>query len=228
MEDARTPVAAGIALLFLVGAGCGSTAKSDDAAPVGDGGLEDVTVTHPSLPPLGDAGACTIETGTTTPTSGVHVPICTALDYPTVPPAGGPHYPYWAQFGIYDTPVDVGLLVHDLEHGAVVLWWNCPGCTGVEAALRGIVDGFPEDPLCTVASRKRLVMVPWPALDVPIAASSWGNVYRATCLDTPGLTKWVADHYAHSPENLCAPGLDLRDGDGGVKDPCAATPGAAP
>src|SRR5436190_20321045 len=39
--------------------------------------------------------------------------------YASVPPAGGDHAPQWLACGVYDRPVDDGLAVHALEHGAV-------------------------------------------------------------------------------------------------------------
>src|SRR5260370_41524469 len=58
--------------------------------------------------------------------SGGHVPVGTHVAYSTNPPTGGQHYDTTAHAGFYDTsnaPTD-GYLVHSLEHGAVVLWYN--------------------------------------------------------------------------------------------------------
>ena len=46
------------------------------------------------------------------------------VDYPTSPPAGGPHDPAWLDCGVYDEPVRDENAAHDLEHGTV--WIGLP------------------------------------------------------------------------------------------------------
>lgn len=53
----------------------------------------------------------------TTPTKGL---------WSTFPPSGGAHYGLWAVWGFYRQPVNPRQVVHNEEHGAVVLWWG-PG-----------------------------------------------------------------------------------------------------
>jgi len=42
----------------------------------------------------------------------------------TSPPSGGSHYGLWAVWGFYRTPVNPRQVVHNEEHGAVVIWWG--------------------------------------------------------------------------------------------------------
>lgn len=42
----------------------------------------------------------------------------------TFPPSGGSHYRLWATWGFYTKPVNPRQVVHNEEHGAVVLWWG--------------------------------------------------------------------------------------------------------
>jgi Protein of unknown function (DUF3105) len=42
----------------------------------------------------------------------------------TFPPAAGAHYGAWAVWGFYRQPVNPRQVVHNEEHGAVVLWWG--------------------------------------------------------------------------------------------------------
>ena len=51
--------------------------------------------------------------------------------YDSNPPSSGPHYPIWADFKEYATPVPDGYLVHAEEHGAVLL----RDCLAVEEVL---------------------------------------------------------------------------------------------
>jgi hypothetical protein len=53
-----------------------------------------------------------------------HVPEGTQVDYSTHPPTSGPHYNSWARPGLYREEVATGLLVHNLEHGHVVIYYD--------------------------------------------------------------------------------------------------------
>jgi Protein of unknown function (DUF3105) len=44
-------------------------------------------------------------------------------DYPTVPPASGPHDPTPATPGVYDRPPDIYRSIHALEHAGAIVWY---------------------------------------------------------------------------------------------------------
>ena len=46
------------------------------------------------------------------------------VKWTTFPPSGGAHYGLWAIWGFYREPVNPRQVVHNLEHGAVVIWWG--------------------------------------------------------------------------------------------------------
>jgi hypothetical protein len=50
--------------------------------------------------------------------------LSTKVKWATFPPSGGGHYPLWAVWGFYTSPVNPRQVVHNEEHGAVVLWWG--------------------------------------------------------------------------------------------------------
>lgn len=54
-----------------------------------------------------------------------HVDIGTQVAYGTNPPTSGNHYAQWTKWGVYDTPKDDRNLVHSLEHGYVIMSYNC-------------------------------------------------------------------------------------------------------
>ena len=45
-------------------------------------------------------------------------------EYPSIPPASGPHNATPLPGGIYDRPPDVGQAIHSLEHAAVIIWYS--------------------------------------------------------------------------------------------------------
>lgn len=54
-----------------------------------------------------------------------HVPDGTTVEYNSNPPTSGPHYAAWTRAGVYEKPVSDGHLVHSLEHGYVIISYNC-------------------------------------------------------------------------------------------------------
>jgi hypothetical protein len=131
---------------------------------------------------------------------------CTQVAYSTNPPSGGNHYAVWAAFQTYDYPVPVGYVVHDLEHGAIALWYNCPeGCADEVAEVQAFIDSQPEDPLCDGRSAvRRALLVPNPALPSRWAASAWGYALTADCFDEAEFGTFYTSHYGQGPEQTCA------------------------
>src|SRR5579859_1516467 len=53
-----------------------------------------------------------------------HVPVGTVIQYDTDPPTSGNHYPFPQQGGYYPNPILAGYLVHSMEHGGVIIYYN--------------------------------------------------------------------------------------------------------
>ncbi len=139
-----------------------------------------------------------------------HVAACSPVTYSTNPPTSGPHYPIWAAFKTYTSPVPRGYWVHSLEHGAVVISYNCPaGCDAELANLQAFLDAQLADPLCVAPLKNRFIVTPDPKLDVLFAASAWGFSLRSDCFDLQALAGFIAQYYAVAPENFCVDGVDV-------------------
>ena len=115
--------------------------------------------------PAAEAG-CTEVQATEAEGSSDHRPMGSALDYETSPPAAGPHYPTWAEinrkfYSVADRP-DVGLLVHNLEHGYNVLWYDASVADDEEAISE--VEAVAEKFAGTDYENK-FIAVPWTAED---------------------------------------------------------------
>ena len=54
-----------------------------------------------------------------------HVPAGTIGEYNSNPPTSGPHYAQWEKPGIYSKVLQDGNLIHSLEHGYVIISYNC-------------------------------------------------------------------------------------------------------
>jgi len=51
--------------------------------------------------------------------------------YPSVPPASGPHNPIPYGAGVYGSPPPIDRVIHSLEHGAAIVWYS-PDASGPE------------------------------------------------------------------------------------------------
>lgn len=157
-------------------------------------------------------GLCTISVEEWPIASPTHVPVGSTIDWDSNPPASGSHFPRWAAYQEYTSPVPRGYWVHSLEHGAVVLLSNCAlaegaDCEPILAALRQASASIPSDGTCVAPVRVRTVITPDPSIQTPIVAVAWGFIYRSACVDQPSLEAFVKAHYASGPENVCANGI---------------------
>jgi hypothetical protein len=129
------------------------------------------------------------------------------------PPSSGSHCDEWGRYAVYGSarPLARCNYVHNLEHGAVVLLYNCPqGCAGIVSTLQALMQRAPPDPDC---ARKRIILTPDRDLDVPVAAAAWGYTWRSRCLDQTAqdsLVLFIKDHVGSrgiAPEaRVCADG----------------------
>lgn len=145
----------------------------------------------------------------------IHIPCTSATNYQTMPPSSGNHYGCWPQYRTFALPVPWGNLVHALEHGGVVIVYNCgdAGCPDEVARAQAFIDALPTDPDC--APDHRVILAPDPTLDVRWGATAWTWTLRADCFDPTAFGQFYADHYGHGREVVCgggAPYANLCDG----------------
>jgi hypothetical protein len=194
----------------------GAAGMTSDTAAAGAAGAASMTGAN-----TGDAGSsggggaprltsCAAHLETHPPTSANHLPVpCEPTDYATNPPSGGDHYAIWAAFQNYDFAVPDGFLVHSLEHGAVIYWYNCPdGCSDEVTRAESFITALPTDALCASnGAERRVILAPHPSLPTRWAASSWGYTLTSDCFDTDAMQSFYDEHYGNGPEQLCAAGL---------------------
>jgi hypothetical protein len=126
------------------------------------------------------------------------------------PPVFGDHYPFWAAFKTYDHPVPDGYLVHSLEHGAIVFFYDCQdGCAEEVSEVQSFIDELPIDPKCADDVERRVILVPRPKLGARWAAAAWGYSLTGDCFDRELFQRFYEQHTAQGPENLCNQGIEL-------------------
>ncbi len=92
-----------------------------------------------------------------------HIPEGSATDYTDAPPAFGSHYPVWEPMGrkLYtaeDRP-DLGYLVHNLEHGFTILWYD--QTVADDADQMADLEGVAKKLAGTSNLRLKFIAAPW-------------------------------------------------------------------
>ncbi len=168
----------------------------------------------------GDGRSCNVVVQQQPDEGKAHAPECDPVSHRSNPPSSGIHYGQVPAFGVYTQPLPRGYWVHSLEHGTVVITYNCPeGCPEETAQAEAAIRSLPLDPMCVRAGipSRRIIMTPDPLLDTRWAASSWGYTLRATCFDEAAFLTFYRDHVNQGLENLCSYDFNPRT-DAGTLD----------
>jgi hypothetical protein len=180
-RSVTTAVVAALAVVSL-SAACGS----DDESGAGTGATASTSAgdgTEAELALAGDAdegvdGVQAYRVASNDHTEG-------EVDYPVLPPPGGPHNPVWANCGFYDEPIADEHLVHDLEHGAVWLAY-APDLPAAE------VDAVRE----LVRANDKTVAAPYDDLPpgAAVVATAWARQLVLDTVDDPRLEEFVVQY----------------------------------
>lgn len=145
--------------------------------------------------------------GEAVPTSGAgsHVPDGNPLPrFSTDPPTSGPHYVSTLPEGFYDEDsreaVSLvnphGYIVHSMEHGYVIFWYNCAvvdpvECDAMKTELRELMQEFDN---------YKIIAFPWSSTDVPVVATSWGRTLGMATWDAELAGSFIRRNRNKSPE----------------------------
>jgi hypothetical protein len=140
-----------------------------------------------------------------------HVAPGSKVTYRYCPPASGNHYNQPPQgpipgnklYGPSDVTVPQGW-VHNLEHGALVLLYRCPGgdgpgCTADgQAALKALLAKWPNSPICNFPpgggpGGVSPVFTRFDDMAWPYAALVWDNVLPLQTIDEASIFKFFAE-----------------------------------
>ena len=169
-----------------------------------------------------------------------HVPIGTAVEYNSNPPTSGPHYAQWEKPGIYSKVLQDGNLVHSLEHGYVIISYNCTKLSNSKSETRNpkyiqvfahetedvheeipatdntdvktdSVSEWKNNPDCQKLVEQikqvtkktgmdRLIVVPRPNLDTPIALTAWRKLLKLENVNEDKIVNFVKEFRNRGPE----------------------------
>jgi hypothetical protein len=114
-------------------------------------------------------------------------------------PASGNHWGAWAEWNRdYTKPIKRGFLIHNLEHGGIVLSYNCSSptasadCRAAHAALLQLKESFGET---------RVVVTPDPTQPTRYGIRAWRWAYTSDCVDETKMLTFMDQHFRHGRED---------------------------
>jgi hypothetical protein len=125
--------------------------------------------------------------------------------YNTDPPTSGRHYANELEAGFYEeadrdsiSGFPEGYLVHNLEHGYVIFWYNCDlvtdgECTELKSQIRSVLDR---------ENNFKVIAFPWDSLKVPVVLTSWGQMQEFETFNPELAQSFVRQNRNQAPEPL--------------------------
>jgi hypothetical protein len=126
------------------------------------------------------------------------------VKHSTSPPTSGRHFQATAIWNFYEEPVNKLRVVHNLEHGAVAVWY---GPRLPEAQKEQLREFYLEDPNGVIVS-------PLPGLGRRVAATAWngpptgdpttdgGKILRCAQVNLDAMRKFRDEFRAKGPERV--------------------------
>lgn len=129
-------------------------------------------------------------------------------DYNTIPPTSGPHYAIPSDTGFFTAPIEPERVVHNLEHGMIVIWYNPEAPETVKDNIEALVEQVPS---ATVAT-------PYEGLDKNFYLTAWTKT-PSDDEDSPGTGHYLGcdavaqevvddfrrDYQGKGPERIAPP-----------------------
>ena len=115
------------------------------------------------------------------------------MTYQSDPPTSGIHDLTWVEPGFYDEPQRSTRLVHALEHGNIVVYYDRPGPEELETIRRwtGLYQG----------QWSGVVVALRPGLKAKIILTAWNRILRQNTLDSAGGAAFIDKFRGHGPEH---------------------------
>lgn len=163
----------------------------------GGGGSAPDGIEAESLPDQGDQSLLENVQTFPKPQRTDHVDPGTDLQYEQLPPVGGPHYAGTVNAGFYEQSQAMGDVVHTLEHGAVVVYYD-PATVTPEAR-----ESLTEFANQHTGRWKSVVVVPNPNddPDAPYVLTAWRTKLTMQEYDARTVRAFLAEYLGRGPEH---------------------------
>ena len=108
-------------------------------------------------------------------------------------PTSGPHDPIWADPGFYQAAMPATRLVHALEHGNIVIYYDRPGDETM-ATIKEWVDLYP-------GMWDGLLASPSPGLGSAVLLNAWTKSLKLEPFDPIAAAAFIDTYRGRGPEN---------------------------
>lgn len=129
-----------------------------------------------------------------------------ANPYSSVPATSGHHWGTPAEWGVYSTPLSESQLIHNLEHGGIVIWYDPELDQAQIDELASYVNAQVSQ---GIGGRFRFILSPWGGeedLGSPVVVTGWQYLLRLEEADTDALDGFSRARYGIAPEPQGGPG----------------------
>ena len=136
-------------------------------------------------------------------------PNCGTDPYSSVPGTSGPHWDpsALANWGVYSAPQPETQVIHNLEHGGIVIWYDAEAVPDEEVAT---LSQYVERQIASgVSGRYKFILSPWGGADPlpsPIVVTAWNWMLELETAETSAIDGFVQEHYGIAPEPNGGPG----------------------
>jgi hypothetical protein len=128
-----------------------------------------------------------------------HVQQGARIPYEEYPPTSGSHWPVWAKWGVYTEPIPEEVFVHNLEHGGIVLLYNCPTpCPDVVRQLGETVAALPK----SKHGHVKVVITPNSRIKTRFALLAWTRLDEFDRFDRQRVVRFVTAWQDKGPEDV--------------------------
>ncbi len=124
-----------------------------------------------------------------------HIPVGQQHEtYNSDPPTSGPHYAETIDAGFYDTPQADEYIVHNLEHGHIVISYDCSklaDCDTVKGQLRALGNRY---------NNWKVTIIPRENRDTAIGVAAWGWLDKMDAYDEMRIRQFIDAWRDKGPE----------------------------
>ncbi len=134
---------------------------------------------------------------------------CGADPYSSVPATSGPHWGTPANWGVYSTPQSESQMLHNLEHGGIVIWYDADGLT--DAQIDELATYVESQVATGIGGRFKFILSPWGSdadLGGVIAITAWRHLLVLDAFDMDAVRGFAdANYLRYAPEPNGGPGV---------------------
>lgn len=128
--------------------------------------------------------------------------------YSSTPGTSGPHWDPsgLANWGVYTTPQPEEQLIHSLEHGGVIIWYDADALEADQVAE--LAQYVERQNAAGISGRYKFILTPWDGPDFghPIAVTAWRQLLYLDEVDVGRVDEFARAHYGRAPEPGGGPG----------------------